>query len=154
MLFTKTEIKTKQKLVLSCWTLEQSSGQLKGWIINTCGALHFLQKNPPKPGSGHFFEDSAIFSSRLHLLPGKSHDTRVSSLLQPLASVPTPHDFRCLTNVVQSEQRTALQAPSLQLQKECLAAYPTRWIHSSIQVPLPSYCHLDLLSSVQAVSAD
>lgn len=54
----------------------------KGCIINTCGAFYFLQKNPPKPGSGHFFEDSATFSSRLHLLPEKSHDTHVSACQQ------------------------------------------------------------------------
>lgn len=87
----------------------------KGCIINTCGAFDFLQKNPPKPGSGHFFEDSATFSSRLHLLPEKSHDTHVRACQQSFPSQPVglesfPREPHCLHVWCRSEDRTGRPA--------------------------------------------
>lgn len=114
------------------------------------------RKNPPKPGSGHFFEDSATFSSRLHLLPEKSHDTPMLEtasnffLHSLLAFEIIPHERHCFTSVVQSEDRmrrsATMTSPWYQIQ--CLKPLPNQanTLMYQCKISPKSNCLLHLLS--------
>ena len=151
--FTKTKPNQNKNQSFHAELQNKAVVRKKGYIINTCGAFYFLQKNPPKPGSGHFFEDSATFSSRLHLLPEKSHDTQVSAcqqlcfLYSLLAFELLPDELHCFGSVVQPQNRvegwpgdmsTVPDRVSKTTAKSCECTYMSK------QDPPRPYCHLYL----------